>query len=112
MPQVIPLPIFPSAVDHGKSHGRHISTFGFGWLFFFFVVRAGLSTPQWTQHSNHTAKYYMMSFPELIFNFLTPLHEKFSNCLGGHLEVCADLIAGVNAVSAQMQTSGLSEEFL
>lgn len=78
-----------------------------GWMVFvgFFLVREGLSTPQRTQHSNHTAKYYMMSFPELIFNFLTSLHEKFSNCLGGHLEACADLIAGV-------QTCGLSEEFL
>lgn len=111
MPQAFPLPIFPSAVDHAKSHGRHISTFGL-FFFFFFCVRAALPTPQWTQHSNHTAKYYIMSFPELIFNFLTPLHEKFSNCLGGHLEVCADLIAGVNVVSAQMQTFRLSEEFL
>lgn len=81
-------------------------------FFLFFFVRAGLPTPQRTQHSNHTAKYYIMSFLELIFNFLTPLHEKFSNCLGGHLEVCADLIAGVNAVSAQTQTFRLSEEFL
>lgn len=71
-------------------------------------MRARLSTPRWTQRSNHTAKYYMMSSLELIFNFLTPLHEKFSNCLGGHFEVCADLIAGVNAVSAQMQTPRLS----
>lgn len=109
MPQAFPLPVFPSAVDHSKSHGRHISSLGLG---FFFEGRGGPSTPQWTQHSNHTAKYYMMSFPELIFNFLTPLHEKFSNCLGSHLEACADLIAGVNAASAQMQTSGLSEEFL
>lgn len=99
-------------MDHAKSHRRHISTFGVGWFFWVFLLEFFFFGESRTQHSNHTAKYYMMSFPELIFNFLTPLHEKFSNCLGGHLEVCADLIAGVNALSAQMQTSGLSEEFL
>lgn len=78
----------------------------------FFLVRGGPFTPPWTQYSNHTAKYYMMSFPELIFNFLTLVHEKFSNCLGSHLPACADLIAAVNAESAQMKTSGLTEEFL
>lgn len=108
MPQAFPLPIFPAAVDHSKSHGRNISTF----MLFFFLVSGGPSTPQWTQYSNHTAKYYMMSFPELIFNFLTLLHEKFSNCLGSHFTACADLIAELNAESAQMKTSGLTEEFL
>jgi len=80
--------------------------------FFLGGVRGRPSTPQWTHYSNHTAKYYMMSFPELIFNFLTVLHEKFSNCLGSHFTACADLIAEVNAESAQMKTSGLTEEFL
>lgn len=75
---------------------------------FSFFLRGRPSTPQWTSHSKHTAKYYVMSFPELIFNFLTSLHEKFSDCLGSHLTACADLTAEVNAVSAQMQTSRLS----
>lgn len=78
----------------------------------FFFLRGRPSTPQWTSYSKHAAKYYMMSFPELIFNFLTSLHEKCSNCLGSHLTACADLIAEVNAASAQMQTSGLTEKFL
>lgn len=84
--------------------------FGIHTLFFFFLMRT--FHPQWTRYSNRAAKYYMMSFPELIFNFLTLLHEKFSNCLGSHLTACADLIAEVNAVSAQTQTSGPTEEFL
>lgn len=78
---------------------------------YFFLGRRPL-TPIWTNYSNFTAKYYIMFFPELIFNFPTTLHEKFSKSLGTHFMACVDLIVELNAVSVQKKSSMLTEQFL